>query len=36
MAVRILLADDHALFREMLAEVLRRKGETYEVIGEGV
>jgi DNA-binding NarL/FixJ family response regulator len=32
--LRILLADDHALFREMLTEVLRRKTETYTVIGE--
>jgi DNA-binding NarL/FixJ family response regulator len=31
--VRILLADDHSLFREMLTEVLRRKTEAYMVIG---
>src|SRR5262249_40227775 len=32
--LRILLADDHSLFREMLTEVLRRKTEAYAVIGE--
>jgi len=32
--LRILLADDHSLFREMLAEVLRRKSETFTVVGE--
>jgi DNA-binding NarL/FixJ family response regulator len=32
--IRILLADDHNLFVEMLTEVLRHKGERYAVIGE--
>ncbi|HEV8718051.1 MAG TPA: response regulator transcription factor [Candidatus Binatia bacterium] len=32
--LRILLADDHSLFREMLTEVLRRKTEAYTVLGE--
>ncbi len=32
--LRILLADDHSLFREMLTEMLRRKTEIYTVIGE--
>lgn len=31
---RILIADDHSLFREMLAEVLRRKSETFAVVEE--
>ena len=34
LVIRILLADDHSLFREMLTEVLRRQTETYTVIGE--
>ena len=33
-AKRILLADDHLLFREMLRETLGRRGETYTVVGE--
>jgi DNA-binding NarL/FixJ family response regulator len=32
--VRILLADDHALFREMLRETLSRQGAAYRVVGE--
>jgi len=32
--IQILLADDHALFREMLAEVLSHKGHIYRIIGE--
>jgi len=32
--LRVLLADDHSLFREMLTEVLRYKTEAYTVIGE--
>jgi len=32
--LRILLADDHSLFREMLTELLRSKTEIYKVIGE--
>ena len=34
LVLRILLADDHSLFREMVAEMLRRKTEIYTVIGE--
>jgi len=34
LVLRILLADDHSLFREMLTEMLRRKTEIYTVIGE--
>ncbi len=34
MPVRILLADDHTLFREMLRETLAGKGETYAIVGE--
>ena len=34
MPIRILLADDHLLFREMLRETLGRRGETYTVVGE--
>src|SRR2546427_1607466 len=34
MTIRIRLADDHILFREMLRETLGRQGETYTVVGE--
>ena len=34
MPIRILIADDHALFREMLREMLPRKKRAYTVIGE--
>src|ERR1700693_5091357 len=34
MLLRILIADDHSLFREMLGEVLTRKRQDYEIIGE--
>jgi DNA-binding NarL/FixJ family response regulator len=34
--IQILLADDHTLFREMLAEVLSNKKHHYSVIGEAV
>ena len=34
MPIRILLADDHILFREMLRETLGRQGEIYTVVGE--
>jgi two-component system NarL family response regulator len=36
MLIQILLADDHTLFREMLAEVLTRKAPGYTIIGEAV
>jgi len=36
MLIQILLADDHTLFREMLAEVLTRKAPSYTIIGEAV
>jgi DNA-binding NarL/FixJ family response regulator len=32
--LRILIADDHSLFREMLGEILPRKQQNYQVIGE--
>jgi len=32
--LRILIADDHSLFREMLGEVLAHKRQNYEIIGE--
>lgn len=32
--MRLLLADDHTLFREMLREILSRKGRAYTVVGE--
>ena len=32
--MRILIADDHSLFREMLGEVLAHKRQNYEIIGE--
>jgi DNA-binding NarL/FixJ family response regulator len=34
--IQILLADDHTLFREMLAEVLSHKGHNYKIVGEAV
>jgi two-component system, NarL family, response regulator DevR len=34
--IQILLADDHTLFREMLAEVLSTKKQSYAIIGEAV
>ena len=34
MAIRILIADDHTLFREMLRQMFSSKGDTYDVIGE--
>ena len=34
MSIRILLADDHFMFRETLCEVLRHKAETYTIVGE--
>jgi len=34
--IRILLADDHTLFREMLAEVLSRKVKTWTIVGAAV
>ena len=34
MLIRILLADDHTMFREALKEVLLHKGEAYVIIGE--
>ena len=34
MSIRILIADDHTLFREMLRETLAGKGNTYAIVGE--
>ena len=34
MAIRILIADDHALFREMLRQMLSSKGDMYRIVGE--
>jgi DNA-binding NarL/FixJ family response regulator len=34
MPIQILLADDHALVREMLREVLSHRGDAYAVVGE--
>jgi DNA-binding NarL/FixJ family response regulator len=34
MPIRILLADDHTLFREMLRDLLPRKGRAYVIVGE--
>ncbi len=34
MLIRILLADDHTLFRQMLREILSRNGKVYDVVGE--
>jgi len=34
MSIRILIADDHALFREMLHATLTNKGKDYDVVGQ--
>jgi DNA-binding NarL/FixJ family response regulator len=34
MSIRIIVADDQALFREILSEVLTRRDNTYELVGE--
>jgi len=34
MPIRILLADDHIMFRDMLQEMLRHQGESYAIVGE--
>ncbi len=34
MLLRIFIADDHSLFREMLGEILSRKQQNYEIVGE--
>lgn len=34
MPIRILLADDHTMFRQMLREVLSSKGIAHEIVGE--
>ncbi len=34
MSIRILIADDHTLFREMLRDTLSTKGKAYDVVGQ--
>ena len=34
MLIRILIADDHALFREMLRDTVSNKGKAYDVVGQ--